>query len=155
VAEVPIFSSKEQAFLRALVDNNVEFMLVGLSAATLQGAPVVTQDIDLWFKDLNDPAFHRSIQEVDGTYIPPFQHHPPALVGASLELFDIVTHMTGLGSFDEERNFCVLIPFEGFNAPVLTLERIIQSKRAANRKKDQLVLAVLEDVLLTTTFLKK
>jgi hypothetical protein len=24
------------------------FMVLGLSAATLQGAPVVTQDVDLW-----------------------------------------------------------------------------------------------------------
>ena len=155
MAEALIFSGKELAFLRALLGNKVEFMLVGLSAATLQGAPVVTQDVDLWVKDLADPAFHRAIKAVGGTYVPPFQHHPPALAGAALELFDLVVNMTGLGSFDEERKFCVKIQLENIQVPVLKLERIIQSKRAANRPKDKLVLPVLEDVLVATEAIKR
>ena len=38
MAEHSIFTSKEAAFLKALVDAEVEFMIVGLSAALLQGA---------------------------------------------------------------------------------------------------------------------
>jgi hypothetical protein len=40
-------SPTEQAFLRALQSHDVPFMLVGIAAARLQGAPVVTEDIDL------------------------------------------------------------------------------------------------------------
>lgn len=45
------FSENELRLLRVLLKRKVDFMVVGLSAATLQGAPVVTQDVDLWFKN--------------------------------------------------------------------------------------------------------
>ena len=54
-----IFDDKEVAFLRELKRRKVQFMIVGLSAAALQGAPVVTQDIDLWFRDLEDRGGRR------------------------------------------------------------------------------------------------
>ena len=37
-----IFDDREAEFLRELVRQKVDFMIVGLSAAALQGAPVVT-----------------------------------------------------------------------------------------------------------------
>ena len=52
----PLLTDKEARFLQALVEEGVEFLVVGLAAAALQGAPAVTQDIDLWFRDLSDPA---------------------------------------------------------------------------------------------------
>lgn len=55
----PSLDASELRFLRALLRRKVRFMVVGLSAAVLQGAPVVTQDVDLWFEDLNDRAFVR------------------------------------------------------------------------------------------------
>jgi len=155
VPEAKLLSEKELRFLKALVRRNVEFLLVGLSAATLQGAPVVTQDIDLWFKDLSDPAFELAVKDVGGVYVPPFQHHGPALAGASLELFDIVTHMTGLGTFDEEKGHKVVIELGKVKVPVLALERILASKRAANREKDKLVLPVLEDALVALEATKR
>ena len=51
------FSDREMAFLGALVSEGVEFLVVGLAAATLQGAPAVTLDVDLWVADLGDPRF--------------------------------------------------------------------------------------------------
>ena len=45
----PSLNESELRFLRALLRRKVRFMVVGLSAAALQGAPVVTQDVDLWF----------------------------------------------------------------------------------------------------------
>ena len=46
MADSLIFGDREAEFLKELVRQKVEFMIVGLSAAALQGAPVVTQDID-------------------------------------------------------------------------------------------------------------
>jgi len=49
---VPLpFSESELRLLQVLLKRKVRFMVVGLSAATLQGAPVVTQDVDLWFEN--------------------------------------------------------------------------------------------------------
>ena len=43
MAELPLFGEREIA-LRA---SQVDFLVVGLSAAALQGVPVVTRDVDL------------------------------------------------------------------------------------------------------------
>jgi hypothetical protein len=48
------FSEDEFRLLAALLKRKVRFMIVGLSAATLQGAPVVTQDVHLWFEKLGE-----------------------------------------------------------------------------------------------------
>ncbi len=45
--ERPLFSSAERRVLESLLRHEVSFMVVGLSGAVLQGAPVVTQEIDL------------------------------------------------------------------------------------------------------------
>lgn len=66
-----IFGDGEAEFLRELVRQKVDFMIVGLSAAALQGAPVVTQDIDLWFHNLSDPRIRTALDKVDAIYVPP------------------------------------------------------------------------------------
>ena len=52
---------------------------------------------------------------------------------------------TVLGSFEEEHAGALKIPMDRVVVKALPLERIIASKKAANREKDKLVLPVLED----------
>jgi hypothetical protein len=80
----------------------VDFMIVGLAAAALQGAPAVTQDIALWFKDPGDPRIRAALERVGGLYGPPTASTPPLFAGKNVALFDIVLRMDGLGSFDQE-----------------------------------------------------
>jgi hypothetical protein len=87
------FTSGERALLEALNRRGVRFILVGLSAAVLQGANTGTRDIDLWSTEI------------------------------------IVDD----------------IPFR-----VLSLSRIVASKRAAGRKKDLAVIPALEEALAAT-----
>ena len=84
------FSESELRLLQILLKRKVRFMVVGLSAATLQGAPVVTQDVDLWFENLGEPKMSRALQEVGAAYVPPSINNPPMLAGKGAELFDIV-----------------------------------------------------------------
>ena len=144
MAAPSIFTEKELLFLRELVRQGVAFMVVGLSAAALQGAPAVTQDIDLWFKDLADPKLKKALERVGGLYIPPTGTTPPMLAGRSVALFDIVLTMDGLKDFDTELAMSLEIPIGRTKVRVLSLERIIVSKRAANREQDRLILPVLE-----------
>jgi hypothetical protein len=141
------FTDREALFLKALIEEGVDFLVVGLAAAALQGAPAVTQDIDLWFRDLTDPRLQRALRRTGTTYIPPGEDHPPLLAGGGAELFDVVTHMHGLRSFALEARHALRIPLGSVEVPVLPLERIIASKRATNRPKDQAILPVLEDAL--------
>ncbi len=149
--EDSIFSDKEISFLRELKKEKVEFMIVGLSAAALQGAPVVTQDVDLWFKDLTDNGIQKALQRVGGTYIFPVGQNPPMFAGEAVKLFDIVIHMHGLGDFKEEKQYAIKVPIGRLKVLVLSLERIIRSKEAAGREKDRLVLPVLHDALIAIT----
>jgi len=152
VADNLIFGDAEVAFLQELIRQNVDFMIVGLSAATLQGAPVVTQDIDLWFRDLEDPGIARALKKVKGAYGPPIGLNPPMFAGNGVSLFDIVVHMHGLGTFEEERNNVIKVSLGRFKVPVLKLERIIASKKATGRLKDKLALEVLSDALKTIRY---
>ena len=47
-------SEAEIAFLRALDQRGVRYLVVGMSAAILQGVPGTTQDVDLWFESIGD-----------------------------------------------------------------------------------------------------
>lgn len=147
MADTLIFGERETDFLKELVRRKVEFMIVGLSAAALQGAPVVTQDIDLWFRNLPDPDLEAALRKVRGAYVPPVEGNPPMLSGKGIELFDIVVDMSGLGAFDEEKKHAIGIPLGRIKVPVLKLDRIIASKKAAGREKDRIVLKVLSDAL--------
>ena len=147
MADPLIFGDREIELLKELARHKVDFMIVGLSAAALQGAPVVTQGIDLWFRDLPDPAIERALKAVGGAYVPPMLGHPPMFAGGGTELFDIVLNMDGLGEFEDEREHTIKIRFGRTKVLVLKLERIIASKKAAGRDKDKLSLKVLSDAL--------
>jgi len=145
VAENLIFTNSEISFLRELVRQKVEFMIVGLSAAALQGAPVVTQDVDLWFKDLTAAGIKKALKKVSGAYVAPSAINPPMFAGEAVKLFDIVVHMHGLEDFEQEKKNTMRVRLDDFDIAVLSLERIIQSKKVTGRQKDKLVLPVLKD----------
>jgi len=148
VAERLIFTDKEANFLKTLVDNDVDFMIVGLSAAILQGAPAITQDIDLWVRDAQDSGFLSALKKVGAVLVPQVGLNPPMLAGDSVRLFDLVIQMSGLGSFAEELAHAIEVEIGDVTVRVLSLERIIVSKEAANRQKDLLVLPVLRDAAI-------
>lgn len=103
------FSANELRLLEVLLKREVPFMVVGLSAATLQGAPVVTQDVDFWFENLGEAKISRALEEVGAAYVPPSINDPPMLAGPGADLFDIVIRLDGLGTFSDEIKNCVEI----------------------------------------------
>jgi hypothetical protein len=147
VAEVLPLSEGELRLLESLVRHRVRFMVVGLSAAALQGAPVVTEDVDLWFENLNDTELGQALREVGAAYVPPFELNPPMLAGPHSEPFDVVISMTGLGKFADEMEHAREIQVGSVRLHVLSLERILVSKTAANRPKDRLVIPALQDTI--------
>ena len=147
MATPPLLTDKEARFLQVLVEEGVEFLVVGLAAAALQGAPAVTQDIDLWFRDLSDPGLRRALRRVGATYVPPSLQNPPLLAGGDAGLFDVVVKMHGLGTFAQEARRALRIPIGAVEVRVLPLARIIASKKATGRPKDRAILPALEDAL--------
>ena len=71
------------------------------------------------------------------------------LGGAGSEPFDVVIRMDGLGEFADEWKRALEIKVGKLRLKVLPLERILASKQAANRPKDQRVIPVLQNTLRT------
>lgn len=145
--------------LLVLRDHEVEFFVVGGVAAALQGAPVLTQDIDILYR-LDEPNILRLKQALDVL--------GAVARGDSRNLRFDETHLrtTGhklastdagpldvLGSINDGKTYGELLPFTeelevlGHRVRVLSLERLIELKRELGRPKDLAMLPVLEATL--------
>ncbi len=143
------FTEGERAVLEALNRHGVRFMLVGLSAAVLQGANTGTRDIDIWFEDTSDARIFDAIHDAGGIWVSgSFGMRPPQIGGDAVgDRLDVVTHMHGLGKFADELPNTVAVEVDGIPLRALRLERIIDSKRAAGRYKDLAAIPALEEAL--------
>jgi predicted nucleotidyltransferase len=140
----------ERALLEALNRRGVRFLLVGLSAAVVQGANSSTRDIDLWFADTSDPRLGEAVREAQGIWISgSFGARPPQIGGDTIgDRLGVVTNMDGLGSFDDEYAHAAVVHIDGIPIRVLPLERILVSKRASGRPKDLAAIPALEEALV-------
>jgi hypothetical protein len=98
-------SGGERRLLQELLARKLRFMLVGMSAALIQGVRGSTEDIDLWFENLADPRIGEAVRAAGGIWISgSFGLGPPRIGGDAVgERFDVVTHMSGLGTFAAEQ----------------------------------------------------
>jgi len=143
----------ERKLLLELNARGVRFLVVGASAAVLQGANTATQDIDLWFESTTDPRIKAAVDAVGGVWVSgSFGMMPPTIGGEALgDRFDVVVHMHGLEPFDLEFPRALAMTVHGVPIRVLPLERIIASKRATGRARDQAQLPALEEALAAAT----
>jgi len=142
--KLPI-SEEELNLLRELTRVDVPFMLVGLGAAVLQGADAVTKDLDLWFRSISDPGLVEAARNVGAAFA--WRSNPP-LSGPGLDDIDVVIKCDGLRDFDAEYAAAIdiaLVP--GVVLKVLPIDRVLASKRAADRPKDRAVVPALEAAL--------
>jgi hypothetical protein len=137
----------ERALLLALNRRGVRYLLIGLGAAALQGAPVSTQDLDLWFERPGDDHVKQAAAEAGGFWITGVGLHPPGFGGDGLDRLDVVLTAHGLEGFDIEYHRSVEHRVDDVPIRVLPLERIIASKRSTNRPKDIAAIPALEATL--------
>src|ERR1044071_7960827 len=118
-------------------------MLVGLGAAVVQGADAVTKDLDLWFRSISHPGLAAAAPKVGAAFIR--RSNPPLFSGPGLEDIYVVIKCDGLRDYDSEYSGAVdvaLVP--GLVVKVLPIDRVLASKRAADRPKDRAVIPALE-----------
>ena len=141
-------STEETELLTSLVEGDVRFMVVGMSAAILQSAPGVTQDIDLWFDKGQGEQLAVACRRAGATYY--WRVNPPMIDGPGIDQIDVVWNCDGLETFTREYERAVVVEIvPGLAVRVLPLDRIIASKKAAGRRKDKAVLPMLRDVVRT------
>jgi len=104
-----------------------------MSAAVLQGVPVVTHDVDLWI-DLPARQYMRAVNVSlrDGAKMV----RKTVVELSDGMLVNFIYEVTGLGSFTAELRKALKLKFHGCEIPVMPLESIRRSKAAVMRSKD-------------------
>lgn len=148
------FTPAERTLFAALNQRKVRFMLIGMGAAVLEGAPFATQDIDLWFEDWKSEDVKAAAGDAGGFVISGFGMQPPAFGGQDLDRLDIVLTAHGLEPFEIEYCRAIERDIEGIKLRVLPLDRVIASKRAIRREKDLAQLPALEATQLARSRLR-
>lgn len=142
-----VLTPAERAFLEALDALGIRCLVVDMSAALIEGAPVTTQDLDLWLEALDDQQLGEAAHRAGGFYTSGLGLQPPAVGGTGLDRIDLILTASGLDSFDDEYAQAREYEVGGVRIAVLPLERVIASKLAARRPKDLAQMPILEATL--------
>ncbi len=128
--------------LEALEERKIRYVLIGMSAAVVQGVMGQTLDVDLWI-DLPSRQYMLPIN---------IALKNGATMAANTVVYledgmpvNFVYEVTGLPSFRTERKKSVMLPFHGKVVPVLPLERIHKSKKSILRDKDIVHIRLIEE----------
>ena len=134
---------------RALREQGLEAVLIGNSAAAIQGAPVTTMDIDFMIRKTpaNIGKLKRLAASLGAVMFTPF-YPVSGLFRLSRDedalQLDFMTTIHGVRSFNSLRSRAIEVDLDGEKIWVAGLVDIISSKRAADRPRDRAVLDVLE-----------
>jgi hypothetical protein len=119
--------------LEALEAEEIQFILIGMSAAIVQGVMETTLDVDIWIN--LPPRQYMRVQKL--------ARRIGAVVAADTVVYledgtpvNFVFEVDGLRSFKNEVKNIERLKFHGKRIPVLKLERILKSKEAIVRDKD-------------------
>lgn len=144
--------------LQLLEQHGVEYVVVGGVAAVLQGAPVTTFDIDALVKI--DPAnvdrLARVLAALDARYRENRSLRPTRAdlaAGGHLLLitdsgpFDVLGFIGGRKRYEDVVERAMSMSVDGLSIRVLSLDALIEDKKALGRDKDLPVVRLLESVL--------
>jgi hypothetical protein len=124
---------------RALAVAGLECILIGNAAAALQGAPVTTLDFDFFFRDTptNRRKLVRFAKELGAIVLRPYYPASSMFRVTDDDLMlqaDFLGAIHGVRSFEGARKRAATVQLDGGTLHVLSLEDILKSKRAANRR---------------------
>ena len=159
-------SVKFLGLLRVLLRHEVDFLVVGGVAAQLEGAPILTLDLDVLYDKApeNLGRLLAALREINACYRDPAGRHiEPDL--AKLETLRLHLLRTDLGALDvlgtigsgqtyqDLVDRTVLYELGDMRVRVLELAAVIETKEQANRDKDRAVLPILRQTLRMKTLL--
>lgn len=147
--------------LPLLLNHGVRFILIGGGAATVHGSARLTLDVDVVYaRDLDN--LQRLVAALS-PHQPYLRGAPPGLpfhwdertiqsglnftLTTTLGDLDLLGEVAGGGSYEQLLPFTEELAAFDITCRVVTLERLIQLKRAAGRPKDLEVIAELQALL--------
>lgn len=134
-ADDALLSPAERRFLAELNALGVRYLVVGMGAALLQGARGATEDLDLWFESISDERIAEAARKAGGFLV--IRSQPPLLGGPLGDRLDLVLSLSGIENFDAEYEQGIPTDMDGVEVRLMPLARILHSKRAAKRTKDE------------------
>ena len=152
--------SSTPELLEVLGRHEVAFIVVGVTAAVLQGAPVVTFDLDIVYlrSPENNARLLAALDEIEahfrntpGRRIAPNQSHLESnghkLLMTKLGPLDVLGALDPLTGYEQLVQHTVVLRVGDHDVRALGLERLIEEKERAGRPKDHAALPVLRATL--------
>lgn len=151
--------------VQILCDADIPFVIVGGFAGMLHGSSLLTRDLDVCavLTDENVAKLREALRDLKPThrFTPQrlsFLDNPdPGVPLRNLYLqtevgpVDILTSITGVGSFERVDSAAVAVELFGRRVRVMSLEDLIAAKEALGREKDKLAAKELRAILETKT----
>ncbi len=140
--------------IELLIEQDVQFVVVGAHALAVHGVARATGDIDFFVNPSTDNA--QSVYRVLQKFGAPVEAHGVqaadfATAGTIYQIglpptrIDILTHIDGV-SFEEAWRGHLSVETGGLSVPFLGKAEFVKNKRASGRPKDLLDIALLKEV---------
>lgn len=138
--------------LSLLLENKVNFLLVGAYALAAHGFPRATADIDIFVKPSQENAarVYKALSEfgapLEGVSVADFEMPGTILqIGVQPRRIDLMTEIDGL-NFDQASEDKDIVDIEGLSVPVISKSKLIINKMATGRDKDRLDVKNLNNI---------
>lgn len=147
------------ALLRLLARHQVVFIVVGMTAGVLQGAPMLTFDLDILYARTPENLLRllEALKELDARFrgdprrIAPNLTHLESvghkLFETKLGDFDVLGSIDDNLSYEDVLTDSIAIDLDGVTVQTLKLARLIEIKERAGRPKDLAALPILRSTL--------
>jgi hypothetical protein len=138
--------------LSTLLENKVDFLLVGAYAMAAHGFPRATADLDIFIRPdfENAKKVYKALADfgapMDSVAFEDFQTPGTIFqIGVIPRRIDIINAIDGV-SFEEAYRDKVIVDIEGLKVSIISMPMLIINKKASGREKDRLDAIRLENL---------
>jgi len=149
--ESRLLNNDYKEMLQILLEEEVDFIVVGAYALAAHGVPRATGDIDIWIKTdtRNAERLIRALKKFGAPVgdITASDFTEPDIVfqiGVAPRRIDFLTSIDGVNFADADKDK-LTIKINDIDVPVISLENLIKNKKAASRPKDLLDIESLKN----------
>lgn len=137
--------------LSILLENKVDFLLVGAYAMAAHGFPRATGDLDIFIRPdaKNAKKVYKALANfgapMDSITIEDFEKPGTIFqIGVIPRRIDVINEIDGV-SYEEAEKDKVIVDIEGLKVPIISKPKLIINKKAAGREQDRLDAIRLEN----------
>jgi hypothetical protein len=137
--------------LSLLLEEKVDFILVGAFAMAAHGYPRATGDMDIWIRPDRENAerVYTALSRF-GTPLSSVTRNDFAQQGLIFQIgvpprrIDIITSIDGV-TFPDADADKTMVPVDGMPVPLLSVDKLIKNKETTGREKDRLDAKILRE----------